>query len=334
MGSFYSTSYKNIDHDEKGYGFLPDFYNINDKKYRLSGQEISKMKKNINLSEYFPEAYDQKGFNSSTANAIASVIEFYFNYNPDHERKIDHVSRMFIYNLGRKAIHQYENNSPTSIRETLKFINRYGIIEEKKFPYDNISFETKIPEKGSYRGYFKYYKVHTHDINDFKTILSVKKLPIIFGMNIYESFNNSMLWDNDGTMPMPKLGEKLIGMQTLVAIGYSNKRESFLVRNSWGKNWKSDGNFYVPFDYFKSKNCDNYYVLKIDFDLDKDEFETSDHEEKKKKYKRSRKKNKKEKREKKENKKEKNKEEDSEEEEEPEEIKIRLNSEFKIKDLN
>lgn len=265
MGAFYSV--QEIDHTKKAYGFIPDHYSINDKKLKISGSDTKHIKRNCDLSQKFPKAYNQEGYHSSTANAVASIIMYLFRkYSSEHESKIKNVSRMWLHNLGRSEL---TKNEPVSIRTILKQMNKYGIVDEKDFPYKR-SFQ--IPPKhikSYYKGHFKLRKLNK-DINNVKTCLSVLKLPIIFGFSVYESFHDKIKWDNDGLMPIPKSGEKQVGLQTVVAVGYSHKRKAILIRNSWGEHWKNDGYFFMPFEYFSTRNCDNCWVIDLEFDYEEE----------------------------------------------------------------
>ena len=71
MGNFGSSS---IEGPQRGrYGLKQEHSDINDKKIRLTK---AKPAKNISLQEHFPEVWDQQDFATSTAHAIASVIEY------------------------------------------------------------------------------------------------------------------------------------------------------------------------------------------------------------------------------------------------------------------
>lgn len=330
MGVFYSKNGED-DPAKPSYGYIPDHYLMSEKKLKISGVQMSKMRKNCNLSENFLDVYDQKRFHSSTANAIASVIEYNFNICPEHERKVKRVSRMHIFNLGRQiqdGNESLQKNTGTSIRETLKQVNKYGIVDTSSFPY-SVGYSTYVIKsnniKGYYRGRFKYRKVHK-DLSSFKTCLSVLKQPIIFGFSVYDSFHDKLKWDNDGVMPIPKSTEKLIGLQTAVAVGYSHKRKAFLIRNSWGREWKNDGYFFMPFDYFTSKNCSSFWTVELEIDPIDEEFVPESDLERSESDRRSKK------RTRRKHRKRRTEESDSEEDPEPKEIVIDLSDKCHIKD--
>ncbi len=241
---------------KRAYGHRPEFYSHLDKKIRITRNDIKKKESSYDLNPDFLKIYNQKGQNMSTSISIASVIEYLLvKYNAD-DIPLSTVSSMFMYDLVRKSHDQLDYNIPVGIRETLDLVQRYGVVED---------YNGSIPLKTYLKGYFVYYKC-TKDIDVLQTVVSVLKLPIIFGYNVHESFHDSMEWNNDGVMPLPKEKEQIKGVQTGVITGYSTKRNAFIVRNSWGRRWKNQGTFYMPFEYIKSKNCDNFWVINLDFD--------------------------------------------------------------------
>lgn len=241
---------------KRAYGHLPEFYSHLDTKIKVTRNDIKNKESSYDLNPDFLKVYNQKGQNMSTAISIASVIEYLLvKYNTE-DIPLSTVSSMFMYDLVRKSRDQLDYNISVGIRETLDLVQRYGVVEE---------YNGSIPLKTYLKGYFVYYKC-TKDIDILQTVLSVLKLPIVFGYNVHESFHNIQEWDNDGVMPLPKENEQIKGVQTGVITGYSTKRNAFIVRNSWGRRWKNQGTFYMPFEYVKSKNCDNFWVINLDFD--------------------------------------------------------------------
>jgi hypothetical protein len=266
MGSFISSSNQL---DQK-FGYFPDVYDQNDKEFRPNFNN-KRVKKYINLKSKFPPVYEQKGLNCSTALAIASVIEYIQNIKEFNTSFVP--SKLFLFYLGRYPDF-IQHNKGFSIKYLLDQINKYGIASEKEYRFMPELYTKRLKldlsDRRYYQGLMTYKKV-SKDINTMKVCLSIHKKPVIFGFAVYESFNETMKWDNDMKMPFPDKSEKLIGFQTGVCVGYSSKKSAFLIRNSWGPNWKDEGYFFMSFDYFLSPNCDDLWVFDIVSDLELDE---------------------------------------------------------------
>ena len=72
--------------------------------------------------------------------------------------------------------------------------------------------------------------------------------PFVFGFTVYQSFESQTV-ARSGHAPMPMWGERPIGGHAVMAVGYDDANEWFLVRNSWGKNWGMNGYFTLPYAY-------------------------------------------------------------------------------------
>jgi C1A family cysteine protease len=71
-------------------------------------------------------------------------------------------------------------------------------------------------------------------------------------------------------MPIPKPDkEKLLGGHAVLAVGYSNKRSCFLIRNSWGDGYGMNGYFLMPYDFITSDLCGDFWVLETVSDDEK-----------------------------------------------------------------
>jgi C1A family cysteine protease len=65
---------------------------------------------------------------------------------------------------------------------------------------------------------------------------------------VYESFESQEVADS-GKVPMPKANEAVLGGHAVLAVGYDEDQQRFIVRNSWGDNWGIDGYFIMPYPY-------------------------------------------------------------------------------------
>ena len=73
--------------------------------------------------------------------------------------------------------------------------------------------------------------------------------PFVFGFTVYESFESADV-ARTGVASMPAPDEKVIGGHAVLAVGYDDAAQTFLVRNSWGTGWGQAGYFTLPYAYF------------------------------------------------------------------------------------
>ncbi len=52
-----------------------------------------------------------------------------------------------------------------------------------------------------------------------------------------------------GHLDIPRAGEKQLGGHAVLAVGYEEGSQWFIVRNSWGAQWGMDGYFTMPYPY-------------------------------------------------------------------------------------
>ena len=84
---------------------------------------------------------------------------------------------------------------------------------------------------------------------DLKLSLS-KGFPIVFGMMVPKSF---YLTPANGVVPMPSPNEVRLGGHALLAVGYDDDKQHFIVRNSWGEEFGDKGYCYIPYQFFTEK---------------------------------------------------------------------------------
>jgi C1A family cysteine protease len=94
-----------------------------------------------------------------------------------------------------------------------------------------------------------------------KTALALG-FPFIFGFSVYESFESETV-SRTGIVPMPSPGEKMLGGHAVLAVGYDDTTQRFLVRNSWGTSWGMKGYFTIPYAYLTDRNLsDDFWLVQ------------------------------------------------------------------------
>ena len=101
------------------------------------------------------------------------------------------------------------------------------------------------------------------DTNEMRKKLS-EGHPIIFGLSLFERFFSP---SKGGFIPTPEEGEKAAaehGKHAMLLVGYNDRKQVFIVRNSWGESWGDKGYCYLNYDYVANPkfNMGPLYIIK------------------------------------------------------------------------
>ena len=92
------------------------------------------------------------------------------------------------------------------------------------------------------------YQRVTQTLGQLKGCLAAG-FPFVFGFVVYESFESQQV-ASTGEAQLPQAGEKQLGGHAVLAAGYDEDQQRFIVRNSWGTGWGMEGYFTLPYPYF------------------------------------------------------------------------------------
>lgn len=243
--------------DNKYYSWKPDLPDNRD--YIFKGK--TKMAGYVDLRPYCPPVLNQGNLGSCTANAIASAIQIAENL--DNDRVAGFLpSRLFIYYQERVLEGTVNYDAGAMIRDGVKVCNKIGACHETIWPYLISKFKNS-PSPAAYRDATKY-KISSYyrvtNLNSFKSALT-QGYPVIFGFTVYQSFESNLV-SKSGIVPMPKPKEKVLGGHAVLAVGYSDRTQRIIVRNSWGTNWGINGYFTMPYAYITNRNLsDDFWVI-------------------------------------------------------------------------
>lgn len=185
-----------------------------------------------NLSDEIDENVDLRPimiYNKVDNNTILNIFSLYrLDFEP---------SCWFVKNI------LAEHNYPLTIRNVFKVINRYGICPNEYCCGEGVV--SKEAYSKCVKKHTKYRKIFGSDI---LKVLS-KKIPIICGISIYESFINGF---KQGRITEPAENEKVIGSDVILILGYNFKKRQFLIKKD-GYSWMSFGTI---------KNCSDFWAAK------------------------------------------------------------------------
>ncbi len=234
-----------------GYGWIPDLPDHRDFPYAAKPGALLKLPAAVDLRGQFTiPCYDQGELGSCTANAIAGALEF------DQVAQAETPatpSRLFIYYNERVMEGTVDSDSGAMIRDGIKSAANQGACPETEWPYSDDSsadgaFRQQPPEQcyadGLQRRALAYQRI-AQSVPLLKACMA-EGFPFVYGFTVFESFEEPELWQNN-VMPMPGPGESVLGGHAVLAVGYDDSRQVFIVRNSWGTDWGDEGYFYVPY---------------------------------------------------------------------------------------
>jgi len=245
------------------YGWIPDLPDQRDHLYAAPVVHLAKLPPKVDLRGKCPAPYDQGELGSCTANAIAGAIQF---DRMKQKLKNNFVpSRLFIYYNERVIEGTVQSDSGAQIRDGIKSVAHDGDCPEKEWPYDIAKFAAK-PVAGCYKDALRYkaltYQRVVQTLSQLKGCLA-SGYPFVFGFTVYESFESDAV-AKSGALPMPAPKEKVLGGHAVLAVGYDDSEQRFIVRNSWGKTWGLHGYFTMPYAYLTDNNlADDIWTIRV-----------------------------------------------------------------------
>ena len=250
-------------HKVQRYGWIPDLPDARDHLYAAPAPVMRALPAQANLRGQCPPVYDQGQLGSCTGNAIAAAIQFERmkqNLSPDWV-----PSRLFIYYNERAIEGTINTDSGAQIRDGIKSVASQGVCPETDWPYDISKFAVPPPQQdytAALANRVVSYSRLVQNLNLLKGCLA-SGYPFVFGFTVYENFESQAVAQN-GIVPMPAPSEKVVGGHAVLAVGYDDQTQRFLVRNSWGTGWGMNGYFSMPYGYVTDANlADDLWTVRL-----------------------------------------------------------------------
>lgn len=257
------------------YGWLPDLPDHRDHMFAAPLARLAAMPSKVDLRRQCPPVYNQGQIGSCTANAIAAAIEF----DRLKQKLADFTpSRLFIYYNERSMEHSVATDSGAQIRDGIKSVNNLGACDEMEWAYDDTPADpdtnlwphgakpTQKPPSKCYFDALKHkavtYRRLMQDLAQMRGCLSAG-YPFVFGFTVYTAFESSSV-AKTGTVNLPSSHEHVLGGHAVMAVGYDDNAQRFIVRNSWGTKWGMKGYFTIPYAYLLSaKLASDFWTIRV-----------------------------------------------------------------------
>jgi C1A family cysteine protease len=220
----------------------------------------------VNLRPAMPPVYTQGRLASCTSNVIAAAIHF-----NQAKQRLPHVftaSRLMIYYNGR-LLQDTVDADNVMIREGVKSVAYWGVCPETMWPYELGAVRTRPPDAAYVVGAGHnaiHYQRLGWDLGQMKACLA-SGYPFAFGYSVYESFMTPQV-TRTGHAPMPGPRERVVASHAVLAVGYDDARQCFILRNSWGAGWGMQGYFTLPYPYLLQPGlAGDFWTIRLMNDL-------------------------------------------------------------------
>lgn len=259
-----------------GFGWMPDLPDARDHYFAVKPATMRKLPATVDLRPGCPSVYDQGNIGSCTANAIAGAIEF--ERRKAKQKPGFTPSRLFIYYNERSMEGSVANDAGAHIRDGIKSVNKQGVCAEKMWAYDDTAAVSdggpwpagakpaQKPPKTCYAAALAYQAIQYQRVmpilGQMRGCLAEGN-PFVFGFTVYAS-----LYDGNGAprkvVPLPASRDRVLGGHAVLAVGYKDAAQQFIVRNSWGPHNQDKGYFYMPYSYLTDSNlADDFWVIRL-----------------------------------------------------------------------
>lgn len=223
----------------------------------------------VDLRPFLTEVEEQVGY-SCVANSCAGAYEYLAKRNLG---KADDVSRLFIYFNARAECGDVDEDAGTTMQAAIDGLKKYGACREDLWPNDeNAITQEPVTEAYHHAANFKIADAEyvETDLDLWRHTLA-EGYPIAFCLNTFSSFDDAT--NNRGRVPIPKKTEQIReehGWHAMLCVGYLDKDQLFIVRNSWGSEWGDKGYCYIPYKYVihEELNGHDTWIVKSLDDLD------------------------------------------------------------------
>jgi len=243
------------------FGWVRDIPDPRDQTYSASLATLKNLPPSVDLRAAMPPVYNQGDIGSCTANAIGACVQHVRRRGaamPDFP-----PSRLFIYYNEREIENSIPLDNGAQLRDGMKSLSKLGVCPEDYWPYDSQRADplthlfpagaraVRRPDNSAYGMALQHIAISywsiAQTLSQLKSCL-VEGFPFVFGFLVFESFYDANLAPKT-RIPLPSAMDVSMGGHAVVAVGYDDSRNEFIVRNSWGDGVQDSGHFYMPYSY-------------------------------------------------------------------------------------
>jgi C1A family cysteine protease len=244
------------------YGWHRDVHDVRDKLFvpavwRI--EDLEQLPRKIDWRGEMPPCDNQGPAGTCGPNMMAGELRY---LQKKQGKPIIMPSRLFTYWITEAREGTEGTDSGVQIRDLIKATNASGFCPEIDWAYDLAKIPIQPPAECFAEAMdsqlLDYQRV---DSTNLSAIISALVFgPVCMGFLVPQSFESDAV-TRTGIMGMPGKHEPIVGGHAVLLSGVDRDANTFLVRNSWGRDWGMDGYFSVPIPFFTDRKWANDFWL-------------------------------------------------------------------------
>ena len=214
--------------------------------FYVSGSDEVLKKYKVDLRKYCPPVRNQLILSSCASHAVITAYEIWMKQNKVYVE----LSELFHYYQARESIRREKDNTGMTLRTACKTLMKDGLCFEKYWRYNINKYGIKPSRIAFFANKILHmmnkYKVKSYfNVQSNKDVITWldKGVPIIAGIRTFYEFNTAF---GKHTLDIEDLKDlNLSGGHAVNVVGYDLRNNRFLIRNSWGRNWGTNGYLWI-----------------------------------------------------------------------------------------